>query len=139
MTKTLIAGALALALTACGVGEEHGADHTDEHAGMDHSEHMAAMDSADLTPAQQAYADVNARMHEGMSDISADADVAFMQGMLAHHIGAVEMSQVALEYGEDDQARDLAQRIIDAQEAEIAEMEAWLAKRSTDTDEPAEQ
>lgn len=134
MRTGILTVTIALVLAACS-GTEQGAADTPE---MDHSEHVAAMDSADLTPAQQAYTDVNARMHEGMSDIPADADVAFMQGMLAHHVGAVEMSQVALEYGEDDQVRDLAQRIIDAQEAEIAEMEAWLAQRSTNADTPAE-
>ena len=49
--------------------------------------------------------------------------------MLAHHEGAVAMSEVALKYAKDDQARDLATRIIAAQKGEIAEMQAWLEAR----------
>ena len=83
------------------------------------------------TAAQRAYADASARMHAGMSAaIHADADVAFMQGMLAHHKGAVEMSEVALKYGKDAKVRDLATRIIKAQQSEIAEMQGWLDARA---------
>jgi len=84
---------------------------------------------APLSEAQQAYADVNARMHQGMAAIPADADEAFMRGMLAHHRGAVEMAHVELTHGTDLEARALAEAIIAAQGEEIAQMEAWLAGR----------
>ena len=82
-----------------------------------------------LNAAQQAYTDANARMHEGMAAIPADPDEAFMRGMLAHHRGAVEMAEIELEHGKDPEARELAQAIIAAQQAEIAQMEAWLDDR----------
>ncbi|MFN3511360.1 MAG: DUF305 domain-containing protein, partial [Tsuneonella troitsensis] len=76
-----------------------------------------------------AYKEANDRMHAGMASVDADPDVAFMQGMLAHHKGAVEMSEVALEHADDPEARALATAIIAAQGKEITQMEAWLAKR----------
>ncbi|WP_052208709.1 CopM family metallochaperone [Croceibacterium mercuriale] len=84
---------------------------------------------APLNAAQQAYTDANARMHEGMASIPADPDEAFMRGMLAHHRGAVEMARVELEHGTDPEARALAESIIAAQQAEIDQMDAWLAAR----------
>lgn len=88
------------------------------------------------SPSQQAFAEANDRMHAAMAEIPADADEAFMRGMLAHHRGAVEMAEVELKYGKDAQARDLAQRVITAQQAEIEEMEKWLADKGVSM-EPA--
>jgi uncharacterized protein (DUF305 family) len=127
-TNLLAPAALLLPLlAACGV-ETPAKDAAIDHSKMDHSGHHmgTAPAAAALTEAQTAYKAVNDRMHAGMADIPADADMAFMQGMLAHHKGAVEMSEVALKYAKDAKARDLAIRIIAAQKAEIAEMEAWL-------------
>lgn len=120
-----------LLLAACGAETPNDEPAAVDHSKMDHSGHdLGGEAKAELTEAQAAYKAVNDRMHAGMADIPADADVAFMQGMLAHHKGAVEMSEVALKYAKDEKARDLATRVIAAQKAEIAEMEAWLKARS---------
>lgn len=126
-----LAAAATLLLAGCGSGAEPAKDAAAvDHSAMDHSGHdMGASTPAALTEAQAAYKAANDAMHAGMADIPADPDVAFMQGMLAHHKGAVAMSEVALKYGKDAKARDLATRIIAAQKGEIAEMEAWLKAR----------
>lgn len=125
-TKQAALIASLLMLSACGSQGDMAA--TDSEA--DHSGHHSSTADTELTDAQKAYARVNERMHEGMASIDGDPDVAFMEGMLAHHRGAVEMSEVALQYGSDEQVHDLAQRIIDAQAAEIEEMEQWLEARA---------
>ena len=55
-----------------------------------------------------------------------DPDVAFAAGMLPHHIGAVKMAEVELKYGKDPEMRKLAEGIINAQQAEIEQMQKWL-------------
>lgn len=67
-------------------------------------------------------------MHQGM--MNENADVAFACGMIAHHQGAIDMAQVALEYGQDETMRALAEEIIAAQTTEIEEMTTWLAENA---------
>ena len=85
--------------------------------------------TASYNVAQKAYAAANDKMHSGMGNIAEDADVAFMQGMIPHHMGAVDMAKVVLEHGKDPEVRALAQKVIAAQEAEMKEMQAWLDKK----------
>ena len=63
-------------------------------------------------------------MMQGM--MKEDPDVAFVCGMIAHHQGAIDMANVELKYGDDQWAKEMAQKVIDAQTKEIAEMTDWL-------------
>ena len=63
-------------------------------------------------------------MMQGM--MAKDPDVAFVCGMIAHHMGAISMSEVELKYGDDQQAKAMAEKIIDAQKKEIEEMTSWV-------------
>jgi uncharacterized protein (DUF305 family) len=67
-------------------------------------------------------------MQEGM--MNEDADVAFACGMIAHHQGAIDMAQVLLEHGDDEQMRALAEEIISAQVGEIEQMTTWLVENA---------
>lgn len=70
---------------------------------------------------------MNSQMMEGMT--VKDIDVAFICGMMPHHQGAIDMAKAELQYGDDPWAKQLAQKIIDAQTAEIAQMQDWLKKQ----------
>ena len=71
---------------------------------------------------------MNAAMGQGMS--APDIDVAFVCGMIPHHQGAIDMARAELTHGDDEWVKQQAQKVIDAQEKEIAEMRAWLAEQA---------
>jgi len=101
---------LALVLAACG-----GDDSTDSAASSPTSESssMAGMDmgsSAEPMTGEQL-------------------DKAFIAAMVPHHQSASDMAKVVVERGTNPQVKALAQRIIDAQGAEIAQLEGIAKDR----------
>lgn len=58
-----------------------------------------------------------------------DAEVLFLQLMIRHHQGGVEMAEGLLKLSDRDEVRSLAQHIVDGQNAEIRTMRDLLAKR----------
>jgi uncharacterized protein (DUF305 family) len=71
---------------------------------------------------------VNDRMHRDMNiRFSGNADRHFAAAMIPHHQGAIEMARVPLRHGNDPGMRHPAEEIIRAQEAEIAQLRAFLA------------
>jgi uncharacterized protein (DUF305 family) len=85
------------------MGDMPGMDHGD--GGMMSDDDMAALEDAS----------------------GADASSLFLVQMIDHHLGAIEMAEQELDNGRNADVLDLAQRIIDAQSAEIAEMQDLLA------------
>jgi uncharacterized protein (DUF305 family) len=132
MTKlpTLLAtGALLLAggvAWAQDDAEGHEGHMTEGEAGME-SEHAMPMSE---DPALEPFM---APMHQMMVDMpmtsSGDVDADFLLMMIPHHQSAIDMARVVLDQGGDDEeTRALAEEIIAAQEAEIAEMRAMLER-----------
>jgi uncharacterized protein (DUF305 family) len=55
-----------------------------------------------------------------------DADVMFAQGMIPHHMQAVEMAKLADDRAESQSVKDLAADVEAAQDPEVEQMTAWL-------------
>ncbi|HET7456996.1 MAG TPA: DUF305 domain-containing protein [Gemmatimonadaceae bacterium] len=65
-----------------------------------------------------------------------DADVHFMTAMIGHHAQAIAMSRMAPTHGASPSVRTLADRIINAQQDEIATMQRWLRHRGKPVPQP---
>lgn len=55
-------------------------------------------------------------------------DEAFIESMIAHHEGAVEMAKLSAKNSKHDEIKELSQDIIAAQEKEIADMKQWQSQ-----------
>lgn len=76
------------------------------------------------------FSDAEMRMHREMmmaSDVNTQR--LWARKMIAHHRGAMEMSQVLLSSdARDPEARRMAQAVVDGVTREIAELESWLER-----------
>ena len=83
--------------------------------GMDHSDHMDGMLSA-----EEIKALTKADGPQGQK--------LYLQGMIAHHQGAVTMANNVLGVGQDPDIKALAENIVATQQPEIATMEKMLGR-----------
>lgn len=54
-----------------------------------------------------------------------DYDKAFIEMMIAHHQGAIDMAELSPSRAKHDEIKQLSQSIITAQQKEIADMQQW--------------
>jgi len=100
--------AAALSLASCGGSGGSGGSQEQQDGGME------GMDHGDMSSQDMARQMV---MEDGRY-----SDERFIDAMVPHHQGAVEMAEVALENAEHQEIRNLAEDIVTAQEAEIEQL-----------------
>lgn len=97
-----------------GMLDRMGADEMamdDDMSDMDHGD-MGMMDDAEM---------------EELRGLEGDEfDRRFMEAMIVHHEGAIDMAERVQADGQDAEVGDLAMEVIDAQQAEIEQMRRWL-------------
>jgi len=121
-TNTLIIASLALTLgfSTC----QNNASKTEtDHSSMDSND--MDMGSMSMNSGMQSGMDkMMTDMHQMEMTGNIDNDFAMM--MKSHHQAAVDMSEVELESGKDDELKKMAQNIIDSQKKEITELQSFL-------------
>jgi uncharacterized protein (DUF305 family) len=92
--------------------DEWGVDANSQHMDdMDHGDGMMSMGDLDDLEAAEG----------------AEASSLFLEQMVVHHEGAIEMAQAEIEAGENSATIALAQKILEDQTAEIVTMQELLA------------
>jgi uncharacterized protein (DUF305 family) len=90
---------------------------TMNHNGMNHSE----MNHQSINHAQMNHSD----MKSSPNAASASYDLQFLDTMIVHHQGAVDMAKPAETKAEHTELKNLAKSIIADQEKEIVQMKKW--------------
>lgn len=117
--------AVALALAACGSGDEPASN-----AGED----MNAMAADPNNPFAAAELQMNETM---MAAVGTDVGDSWAKKMIAHHEGAIEMSQIALQQNLKPDVAEMAKMTIEKQRQEIEEIRKLL-KQGTPNQQSAD-
>lgn len=128
-TTTLLLSAALLFMPGLAQADDgNGMHDMGDMKGM-HDMHDKKPAAAPKNEAAAAFGAVNAKMHKDMTmEMTGDADVDFMKGMIPHHQGAIDMAEIQLRFGKDERLRRLAQGIIVEQRQEIAVMQRILGE-----------
>ena len=124
--------AAALTLASCGGGassQQGGSDH--DMQGMNHGDASGEHKTGDMAGMDHD------QMGHGSMDMSSEgtsrqmvmengrySDERFIDAMVPHHQGAVELARVALKNAEHEEIKRLSRRIISSQQAEIEELKS---------------
>lgn len=94
-----------------------------DHHGFDNKDH----------PMVQIMDEMSDNMDKMTMTNDPDHDFAMM--MKEHHKGAIDMANYELMHGDDAELKDMAQEIIEKQQMEIAELEAFMEGHTVQPDE----
>jgi uncharacterized protein (DUF305 family) len=102
---------------------------TDEHGGMDHGTGTAETEAATSGSAQMPGMATSAEMSALRQARGEAADVMFLQLMLRHHQGGLQMMEYAAQNAEVPAVRTLAQTMVNTQASETTRMTQMLAEK----------
>ncbi|MFP5082178.1 DUF305 domain-containing protein [Pedobacter sp. JCM 36344] len=121
-TTTLIIGVLTLTLSLSACQNNASKTETD-HASTDSID--MHMDSMSMSGGMKSGMDKMMNdMHQMEMTGNIDHDYAMM--MKSHHQAAVDMAQAELESGREENLKQMAQKIIEAQKSQIIELQSFL-------------
>lgn len=124
MNNTIIAAVVVSLLVGSGVGYSIARYQTPSSVA-----HPGASDPAP-TVAVSGEHTMNSSMASMLDDLKKrsgeERDVAFLEGMIVHHQGAIEMAKVVSQSTKRPELKQMAENIISAQTTEITTMQEWL-------------
>lgn len=86
-------------------------------------------DKPEPAPSATTTADHNAQSADSLKDLKGDAfDKAFIEEMIAHHQGAIDMAKLINTNAKHNELKTLGQDIIAAQSKEIDMMQSWQSE-----------
>ena len=122
MKKQLALASLMVVLTASACGEQqNGAAQAPTETGM-----KAEAKADPSNPYMASEMDMHDKM---MAAKGADAAETWTRKMIEHHKGALTMSEVALKETDDAMVRDMAQKTIEMQTKDIADLQKMLTDK----------
>jgi uncharacterized protein (DUF305 family) len=126
MTDGRLSLALAVVAATMAFGAYAQTGHQGGHAEMQGAM-QAMMPNSKDSPATQGYKSAHMNMMvNSPKEFTGDADLDFARQMIAHHRGGIEMAKVELQHGKDPKMRAAAQKIVDDQQKDIADLQAWI-------------
>ena len=123
--------ALALFVAACGhAGNHNGMNHAATATNSNSPTNMNAMNHNSMPMNSNSnMSNMNhSEMKSSPNAASAPYDLQFIDTMTHHHQGAIDMAKTALQKTQNVELKKFAQKIIDDQNKEIAEMKEWRDK-----------
>jgi uncharacterized protein (DUF305 family) len=119
--------AVAFLLAACGSGgggqQDSGSAGHGEHGNAKGSGGMAGMDHSNMDHGSMGMGP-GGMAREMVMENGKYSDKAFIDAMVPHHQGAVDMAEVALENAEHEEIEQLSRNIISTQRDELEELKA---------------
>ncbi|RPD51137.1 MULTISPECIES: DUF305 domain-containing protein [Chitinophagaceae] len=124
---------LAVLLAACASNSSTDTNNADTagHSGHTNSAAATADTSTTATAGGNAMMDLHQVMNDAMQQMkkmqsTGDADHDFTMMMKRHHQSAVDMAKIEVSNGADAQMKAMAQKMIDDQQREISQFDAFL-------------
>lgn len=120
---------LAIGMMACN-GNDNNSSNSDPAAHEAHQDSVNNVQSADTSGmAGKSMMSMMQDMMDNMKTLQStgNPDNDFAALMKAHHLGAIEMGQMEQAKGIDPQIKQMAQRMVDDQQREVAEFNSFLS------------
>ena len=122
-TNILLSAIILFAIAGFGCNNQTKSTSDNSHAGMNHNSDMPMNHNA-----MNANEMDHSTMQSSPNAASAPYDLQFLDTMIAHHRGAVDMAGPCATKAQHEEVKTLCANIVLSQQKEIADMKAWRDK-----------